>query len=64
MAASFEADLIVIGGGAAGLAAAAEAARLGRKAVIVEGRPGGWNDFMVGRDAHCNEYTAPDSCRH
>jgi len=42
--------VIVIGGGAAGLAAAAEAARLGRKAVIVEkgDRVGGMTSWSVG----------------
>jgi fumarate reductase flavoprotein subunit len=47
---SEDADVIVIGAGGAGLAAAAEAARLGRKAVLLEKNPapGGTTALAVG----------------
>jgi len=45
-----EADIVVIGGGGAGLAAAAEAARLGKTAIVIEknARPGGTTALAVG----------------
>jgi succinate dehydrogenase/fumarate reductase flavoprotein subunit len=45
-----EADVIVIGGGGAGLAAASEAARLGRSVILVEKNPhtGGTTSWSVG----------------
>lgn len=50
MAAGCEADVIVIGGGGAGLAAAAEAARLGREVVLLEKQAalGGSTAWSVG----------------
>lgn len=45
-----EADVIVVGGGGAGLAAAAEAARLGRSVIVLEKNPqtGGTTSWSVG----------------
>jgi succinate dehydrogenase/fumarate reductase flavoprotein subunit len=45
-----EADVIVVGGGGAGLAAASEAARLGRKVILLEKNPhtGGSTSWSVG----------------
>ena len=45
-----EADVIVVGGGGAGLAAAAEAARLGRSVILLEKNPhtGGTTSWSVG----------------
>ena len=45
-----EADVIVVGGGGSGLAAAAEAARLGRSVIVLEKNPqtGGTTSWSVG----------------
>ena len=45
-----EADIVVIGAGGAGLAAAAEAARLGKSAIVIEknAKPGGTTALAVG----------------
>lgn len=46
----FEADVVVIGGGGAGLSAASEAARLGRQAILLEKNPtlGGSTAWSIG----------------
>ena len=50
MTAVTEADVIVVGGGGSGLAAAAEAARLGRSVILLEkdARTGGTTSWSVG----------------
>src|SRR3954471_299553 len=50
MTATTEADVIVVGGGGSGLAAASEAARLGKRVIVLEKNPhtGGTTSWSVG----------------
>ena len=64
-------DLIIVGGGAAGLMAAAEAGRLGRRALVLEGQPTPARKLLICGGGRCNATHARVSeadygagCRH
>ena len=60
---SIEVDVVIVGAGAAGLAAASEAARLGRSVVIIEKNPrvGGMTSWSVGTVTATNTFSCGTS---